>query len=109
MSLSKPNICRTDTLMSGSGAAGSVTAVIAPPWCESPNDPGRMQGTGGPQHVWPSMTPKSMNFGVSTHSIGEAPGGSHQADRMSGINLTESHHEAEAVAAVQVKLVGSPF
>jgi len=36
-----------------------------------------------------------------------APGGSHQADRMSGINLTESHHQAEAVTAIQVKLVGS--
>jgi hypothetical protein len=41
-----------------------------------------------------------MNFGASTHGIGEAPGGSHQADRMSGINLTESHHAAEAVRAV---------
>src|SRR5258707_15261628 len=36
MSVSNPNICRTDTLMSGSGAV-SVTAVIAPP-CEKPGN-----------------------------------------------------------------------
>jgi hypothetical protein len=36
------------------------------------------------------------NFGASTRGIGEARVGSHQADRMSETNLTESRHRAEA-------------
>jgi len=39
------------------------------------------------------------NFGASTRGIGEARTGPHEADRMSGINLTETHPRAEAVIA----------
>jgi hypothetical protein len=43
------------------------------------------------------------NFGAWTHGISEARTGSHEADRMSGINLTETHPRAEAVITTRTQ------
>src|SRR5262245_1898401 len=98
MSVSNPNVCRTDTLMSGSGAAVSVTAVIAPP-CENPQQfPGNTSDrrTGRTPLGYNARNPLSHEFAHPDTRHQRGAGGSHPADRMSAINLTESRRSAEA-------------
>src|SRR6516162_3578431 len=99
MSVSNPNICRTDTLMSGSVAV-SVTTLIGPP-CDTPAIPGEYLRRRPGHGACPGITPQIQvaNLGASTHGR-RGTGRSHPADRMSSSNLTESQLAAEAIMMV---------
>jgi hypothetical protein len=71
--------------MSGSGAAGSVTAVIAPPCAHGPSPIATGLAGRGADLAWLGSALKSMpfDFGAGINGIGEARDGSHEAERMS--------------------------
>src|SRR5215470_16142734 len=99
MSVSNPNIRRTETLMSGS-AAVSVTTFIGPP-CDTPAIPSEYVQRRPGHGACPGITPQIQmaNLGASTHGQ-RGTGRSHPADRMSSGNLTESQPVAEAMMTV---------